>query len=134
MSRSWSEHRCDDAVVAQAHMQITDAIRAAESEHIVLLLLTAYLESLSVLGDTPVSIPASISQLPLAGKSDVENRATLLRNFVHAGAASHDRAVRDETLDVLVAASEHLHLMEDPRGQREWSPSEPSSAPAAAMR
>src|SRR5262245_53689021 len=115
-------------------MKIADAIRAAESEHVVLFLLTAYLESLSVFGDTPGSIPASVRHLPLVGKSDVEDRIALLRALVHAGAASHEQAGHEETLDVLVAASKQLHLMQDPYVQREPGLSGSSSAPAAAVR
>ena len=63
-------------------MMIVDAISSARSEHAVLFLVTAYIESLhhyhSCLG-----IPHSVIRLPIAGREDLEARLTALRHNIN---------------------------------------------------
>jgi hypothetical protein len=55
-------------------VSIIEAIKRAESEHAVYFLLTAYLESLW-LSDNGNGLRAPLRRLPIAGQSDVQERA-----------------------------------------------------------
>ena len=63
-------------------MMIVDAINSARTEHAVLFLVTAYIESLhhyqSCLG-----IPHSVIRLPVGGREDLEARLCALRHNIN---------------------------------------------------
>ena len=58
-------------------MSIIEAIKHAENEHAVYLLLTAYLESLWS-SENDSTLRGSLRRLPIEGQTDVEERAQAL--------------------------------------------------------
>lgn len=94
-------------------MTILDALRLANSEHVVYFLLTAYVETLHYCGEAQFAVPPHVTKLPLSGKSDVMAR---LRAFSRAArdAERHPPAMRcviEEAAEIFAAASRRLSVV-----------------------
>jgi hypothetical protein len=63
-------------------MMILDAIDSAGSEHAILFLVTAYIESLRHF-PRGLGVPESVIKLPVAGVGDLEDRLTALRHHIN---------------------------------------------------
>ena len=90
---------------------ITDAIKSAQTEHVVYFLLTAYVEALGHTND--YGIPETIKRLPIQDRSDVRERSKLMRHTL-SGRRRHDRSpkpVVKEAADVFEAAVEQLETI-----------------------
>jgi hypothetical protein len=83
-------------------VSIIEAIKHAESEHAVYLLLTAYLESLW-LSETS-TLRGSLRRLPIEGPTDVEERAQVLASEEHI----NERPIVAEAAEIFRAARERL--------------------------
>ena len=85
---------------------LNDAIKLAETEHVVYFLLTSYVDTL----DFYDPIPARAKRLPMAGKADVLERLRILRNLreAHTQSGSIAHAVIEEAVDVFSAALQRL--------------------------
>lgn len=95
-------------------MMITRAIELAQTEHIVLFLLTAYVETLEYYERTRVALPEQVRHLPLAGKADVDGRLRSLRALLdqHDASARDARRVVEEAIDIFAAACRRLNIIE----------------------
>lgn len=89
-------------------MLINEAIKLAQTEHVVYFLLTAYVETLGHADN--YGIPEKVRRLPLDGQSDVQERLGLVRDILDTPACStpHVRPVIEEVAEVFHAASEQL--------------------------
>jgi hypothetical protein len=89
---------------------ITDAIRQAQTDHVVYFLLTAYVESLGWFDPPKSAFPADVTRLPVAGLSDVVQRLNALRDALQAYVLepSRIRSVAEEAIDIFSAASQRL--------------------------
>jgi hypothetical protein len=91
-------------------MTITDAIRHADSEHMVYFLLNAYTETLQF----AATLPARLTRLPLSGARDI---AVRLQQFVamrdHASTRLDERArlVIKEAVDIFAAGLRRLNWL-----------------------
>jgi hypothetical protein len=88
---------------------ISNAIKLAQNEHVVYFLLTSYLDARS--RDREGSaLPEYVKRLPIAGRTDVDERLRVLSQACRGEAA--DRAnvspVLSEAAEVLLAASEYF--------------------------
>jgi hypothetical protein len=102
-------------------VSIIEAIKRAESEHAVYLLLTAYLESLWV-SETRGALRGSLRRLPIEGQTDVQERAQVL--------ASEERAAEGpviaEAAEIFRVAIERLGLSQVAVPRTSDTPSEES--------
>lgn len=90
---------------------ITEAIKSAQTEHVVYFLLTAYIETL---GHTDSSgIPTTVRRLPLRDKNDVRERLRLVRVKLYTRRRDDKRAkpVMEKTAEVLNTAVEQLEVV-----------------------
>jgi len=106
--------------MSKTAVRLADGIREAKSEHVVFFLLTSYLDLLAAVGKS-MWVPRSVTHLPIAGDSDVENRAGLLRRLLSADFPPLGQAVLNEAVELFVTASERLLLLRDPRFRQELS-------------
>lgn len=90
-------------------VMITDAIRQAQTEHVVYFLLTAYVESRAH-DDESGGLPAEVKRLPIAGNGDLAQRVLALSAASAMSAPDSDStsAMTREALEVLTAASQRL--------------------------
>ncbi|MPZ43691.1 MAG: hypothetical protein GEV05_09860 [Betaproteobacteria bacterium] len=93
-------------------MKITEAIRTAETEHVVYFLLAAYVETLEH-SDTPECLlPAGVKRLPIAGVADISQRAGLLAGAINECSHGQSRSFVEEVGDIFVATLQRLeHLI-----------------------
>lgn len=95
-------------------MVIADAIRQADTEHVVYFLLCAYVNS-ATRSDTLKNLPERIVTLPLAGKDDVKSRfATLMYELDAASKQLDDIAclALKDALTVFSAAVQRLQSLD----------------------
>jgi hypothetical protein len=98
-------------------MTITDAIRHAESEHMVYFLLSAYIETLQF----SAKLPARLTRLPLSGMRDIGVR---FQQFVavrdHASKRLDKRArmLIREAVDILAMALRQLQWLTQRKSNR----------------
>ena len=83
-----------------SELSIIEAIQRAESEHAVYFLLTAYLESLWET-ENGSGLRGSLRRLPIAGESDVQERAEAL-------ATAADGPIAAEAAEIFRVASQKL--------------------------
>lgn len=90
---------------------LTEAIRDAQTEQAVYFLLTAYIETLGY-SDT-YGISEKVKRLPIGSKTDVRNRLGVMRNALHAPAATEPavRRILEEATDVFGTAFRHLRKL-----------------------
>jgi hypothetical protein len=91
-------------------MMIIDAIKNAETEHVVFFLLTAYLEAVDYL-DSRFGLPAPVKRLPVSHRNDVRNRARVLHRALNAAGAAEGRALIEEAAGVFNAAWQRLAIL-----------------------
>jgi hypothetical protein len=94
-------------------MTIIEALRRADTDHIVYFLLTAYAESLSWY-DLPGSrFPARVTRLPVASVDDVSERVNALKNAQESQVPrpSRARVILEEAIDVFDTASRRLKFL-----------------------
>jgi hypothetical protein len=103
-------------------VSIIEAIRRAESEHAVYLLLTAYLESLW-LSENESALRGSLRRLPIEGQTDVQERAQVL--------ASDERGAEGP---VIAEAAEIFRVASERLGLGELAGSRKSDAPSGQSR
>ena len=91
-------------------MTITDALKQAQTNHVVYFLLTAYVESLGWYDPPRSSLPARVVRLPVRGITDVIKRLKALRRVVRRRAheASSVGRVIEEAVEIFSAASQRL--------------------------
>lgn len=104
---------------------ITDAIKTAQTEHVVYFLLTAYVEALGYYDPPRSSLPPYVNRLPIAGMRDVTERFRALRETLDSSVqqdSSGVRALIREAVDVFDTASQRLRILGD-SGQlvRSWN-------------
>ena len=94
-------------------MQLTDALKLAQTEHVVYFLLAAYVETLDFYDPARSSVPAHVKRLPMAGRADVVERLRALRDALraHRQAGGKQRAVIQEAVDVFSAACQRLRTL-----------------------
>ena len=95
-------------------MTITDAVKQANTEHVVYFLLMAYVEALGYTGRS--SVPAPVKRLPIVTRTDVNERLHVLREALASPASSGPdaRPVIEEAADLFSAASEQLNTLNRP--------------------
>jgi hypothetical protein len=101
-------------------MLITHALDLAKSEHVVLFLLTAYVDTLHYYEENLSALHPQVTGLPLTGRADVAARLRVLRDAQHRG-DGHARAVPalvQEVIDVFAAASRRLNILAQARRPR----------------
>jgi hypothetical protein len=101
-------------------MLITDALGLAKNEHVVLFLLTAYVDALHCYEENLSALHPQVTGLPLTGRADVAARLRVLRETQkpdenNAGTVS---ALAQEAIDVFVAASRRLNVLAQARRPR----------------
>ena len=89
-------------------MKITEAIRIADTEHVVYFLLTAYVETLDYYDPLRSSLPEHVKRLPVTGISDVSERLRALHTAIEQYAQSKVRPLIQEAVDVFSAALQRL--------------------------
>lgn len=83
---------------------ITDAIKLAQTEHVVYFLLTAYVEARAY-GDRRSTLPDDVKHFPIAGKADVHDRLRVLRRSLGAHVNTPGaRPALQEAVDVFSTA------------------------------
>lgn len=94
-------------------MTINEALRQADTDHIVFFLLTAYAESLCWYDSAKSCVPARVLRLPVAGIKDVIERVKALRRArrVYAYRPSRTRVFLEEATDVFDTASRRLNFL-----------------------
>ena len=101
---------------------ISNAIKLARNEHVVYFLLTSYLDARSRDRDGS-ALPEYVKRLPIAGRTDVDERLRALSQACRGAAA--DRAnvspVLSEAAEVLLAASEHIVRLQSPEQTPTWN-------------
>ena len=98
-------------------MGIADAIRGADSEHVVYFLLCAYINT-ATHGDELTTLPERIVALPLAGRDDAKSRFTLLMYELDAASKRLDDGACltiKEALTVFSAAVQRLQSLDSQR-------------------
>ena len=93
-------------------MQISEAIRRADTEHVVYFLLTAYVETLDYYDPLRSSLPRHVKRLPLAGISDVSGRLHALRTAIEQYAESKIQLLIQEAIEVFSAALQRLTVLQ----------------------
>ena len=109
-------------------MKIIEAIRTADTEHVVCFLLTAYIETLHYYDPLRSCIPETVKRMPLAGIPDVAGRVPVLRNALEQHRNSRERPVMSEALEVFSAAFERLDRRKKSRWRATHSPSTSGNA------
>ena len=109
-----------DSTCEGRDVSIIEAIRRAESEHAVYLLLTAYLESLWL---SESALRGSLRRLPIEGQTDVQERAQVL--------ASDERGAEGP---VIAEAAEIFRVASERLGLGELAGSRKSDAPSGQSR
>jgi hypothetical protein len=117
-------------------MTLIEALRRADTDHIVYFLLTAYAESLSWYDPPGSCFPARVTRLPVASVDDVSERVNALKNARESQVPrpSRARVILEEAIDVFDTASQRLKLLASrasglARGVRTREPRAPSIAP-----
>jgi len=89
-------------------LMLTDAIKHAETEHVVYFLLTAYVETLGYADS--YGVPEQVKRLAIRSKRDVRQRLGVMRDILEIPlhAHPHTRQVIEEAADVFDAASDRL--------------------------
>lgn len=93
-------------------MNITEAIRIADTEHVVYFLLAAYVETLDYYDPLRSSVPEQVKRLPVAGISDVSKRLRALRTSIEQYAQSNARLLIEEAVEVFSAALQRLKVLQ----------------------
>lgn len=93
-------------------MKITEAIKTADTEHVVYFLLTAYVETLDYYDPLRSCLPEHVKRLPMAGLSDVAQRLRALRTTIEHYAQSQARLLIEEVLEVFSAALQRLRALQ----------------------
>lgn len=91
---------------------ITDAIKHAQTKHVVYFLLTAYVEAVDHI-DRKRGLPKPVKRLPIAGRGDVNERLGVLRDVLTTPVVrpSDDTPMLKEAADVFSVASEQLETL-----------------------
>ena len=110
-------------------MQITDAIRTADTEHVVYFLLTAYIETLHYYDPLRSALPEDVKRLPMSGLSDVAERLRALRAATERYAHSQVRLLIEEVVEVFRAALQRIRALQN---VQQFLTKTRFSAPAAA--
>jgi hypothetical protein len=89
---------------------ITDALKQAQTNHVVYFLLTAYVESLGWYDPPRSWLPGDVMRLPVKGITDVIKRLDALRRVLRARMheASRVREVLEEAVEIFSTASQRL--------------------------
>ena len=94
-------------------MKITQAIRNAESEHVVYFLLTAYVETLGYYDPLRSSLPEHVKALPVSGLPDVAQRLSTVQRLLERHTEHDKAAVLQEAADILAASAQRLGALQD---------------------
>lgn len=96
-------------------MKITEAIKTADTEHVVYFLVTAYVETLHYYDPLRSSLPEDVKRLPMAGISDVSDRLRAVRGAIEQYAQSQARLLIEEVVEVFSTALQRLSAMQKTR-------------------
>ena len=93
---------------------IAQAIKTAQTEHVIYFLLAAYVETLGYYDPLRSSLPPHVHRLPIAGTIDVNERLCALRNTLDAKRqdSSGVQGVLREAVDVFDTALQQLRNLE----------------------
>ncbi|MGZ5094423.1 MAG: hypothetical protein ACXWCY_20470 [Burkholderiales bacterium] len=94
-------------------MKITEAIKTADTEHVVYFLLTAYVETLDYYDPLRSCLPEHVKRLPMTGMSDVSERLRALRTAIGKYAQSQARLLIEEVVEVFGAALQRLRALQN---------------------
>ena len=81
-------------------LKITEAIKTADTEHVVYFLLTAYVETLDYYDPLRSSLPEHVKRLPMMGISDISDRLRAVRGAIEQYAKSQARLLIEEVVEV----------------------------------
>jgi hypothetical protein len=93
-------------------LKITEAIKTADTEHVVYFLLTAYVETLQYYDPLRSCLPEHVKRLPMAGMSDVSERLRAVRSASEQNAQSEARTLIEEVFEVFSAAFQRLSALQ----------------------
>ncbi|MGZ8156076.1 MAG: hypothetical protein ACXWUK_12305 [Burkholderiales bacterium] len=101
-------------------MLITDALGLAKNEHVVLFLLTAYVDTLHHYEENRSALHPQVTSLPLTGRADVAARLRVLRDTQKWDDSNAPTVppLLQEAIDVFVAASRRLNILAQARRPR----------------
>ena len=94
-------------------MKITEAIKTADTEHVVYFLLTAYVETLDYYDPLRSSLPEQVKRLPMTGIPDISDRLRAVRGAIEQYAKSHARLLIEEVVEVFGAALQRLSALQE---------------------
>jgi hypothetical protein len=89
-------------------LKITEAIKTADTEHVVYFLLTAYVETLHYYDPLRACLPEHVKHLPMTGMSDISERLRAVRSAAEQHAEPQARLLMGEVLEVFSAALQRL--------------------------
>src|ERR1051326_3721747 len=118
------KNRSSIAPIKRGLMMLTDIIRTADNAHEIYFLLTSYIDALRS-SNRVDSAPASLTQLPLAGRDDVKSRLDKLIAQLDAASKGLDekgRIVSKEALHILGTALNRLASIEAEEQRRATLP------------
>jgi hypothetical protein len=93
---------------------LNDAIRTAQTEHVIYFLLTAYVETLDYYDPPRSCLPSCVNRLPIVGNGDVTERLRALRETLDSNVqdSSDVRAILQEALDLFDTAWQRLQALD----------------------
>ena len=95
-------------------LKIIEAIKTADTKHVVYFLLTAYVETLHYYDPLRSSLAERVKQLPVVGMADVAERLRSVRSTMEKYARSPARLLIEEVLEVFSAAMQRLSALQIP--------------------
>jgi hypothetical protein len=114
----------------EIEMTIDEALEAANSEHVVFFLLTAYVETLHYYEQTRAAFPPRVLRLPLKSEADVAGRLRALHDTAkkHGGESAVLSLIMKEAVEVFTAASQRLAVLAAHTRKSRHVPCDPRSA------
>jgi hypothetical protein len=96
---------------------IADAIKTAQTEHVVYFLLTAYVEMLGYYDPPRSALPPRVQRLPVAGIRDVSDRLRGLRETLDSNVRNSPdvRVILHEAVDLFDTAQRRLRALDGNR-------------------
>ena len=94
-------------------MKITEAIKTADTEHVVYFLLTAYVETIGYYDPLRSSVPSYVKRLPVTGIADVSKRLGALRMTIERYARSKTRLLIEEAVEIFSLALQRLTVLQN---------------------
>ncbi len=98
-------------------MELTDAMRHAENEHVIYFLLSAYIHA-SADSAAPAAITAPVGTLPLAGADDAKSRFMKLMFELDAASKRLDNDACNAIKEALSVFGIALHRLQFLAGRR----------------